>query len=514
MLDGTGELPVGWAWARLGEISHITGGLTKNPERAKWPEKLPFLRVSNVQAGYLDLSDVREIGVQLSELPRVLLRPSDLLIVEGNGSLDQIGRSAVWNGQIEACVHQNHIIKARFSESGFSEWVNFWLSSADGRKIVEAVASSTSGLHTLSISKISEFLVPVAPPAERQRIMSSVQALFVDLDEAEAAMARARAGLGGYRASLLHAACTGQLTSAWRASRPPPAEDGPALLRRILSKRRAAWEHAELARLQAQGKPPVGNGWKTRYPEPALPDLNGMQALPDGWTWASVNQLLSEPARNGISVEGRAEPPGTPALRLDALSEAGLRYDRRRFIDLPAEKAAALSIIAGDFLVSRANGSLHLVGRGCLAGMPPEPTVFPDTMIRLRFMLSGVATWVSTIWEARLVRQHLEGRAKTTAGIQKLSQDDLQTTVIPLPPETEMDEAIMQLADARMNEDGWSDGGILRQSILHAAFTGRLIPQDPADEPASALLARLRAAPAAPRRSRAPSQLPPPRMGV
>jgi type I restriction enzyme S subunit len=155
------ELPVGWVWARLSELGEVTGGLTKNPDRDGFPGKLPFLRVANVQMGRLDLTDMKEIGVRPEERDRLLLAPNDLLVVEGNGSIEQIGRCALWSDEIRPCVHQNHIIKVRFSDPALASWALRWLLSPSGRAHIRAVASSTSGLHTLSIAKIQNLPVPV-----------------------------------------------------------------------------------------------------------------------------------------------------------------------------------------------------------------------------------------------------------------------------------------------------------------------------------------------------------------
>lgn len=174
----------------------------------------------------------------------------------------------------------------------------------------------------------------------------------------------------------------------------------------------------------------------------------------------------------------------------------GLDFTRRRYIDIPANKAADLAIREGDFLISRANGSLALMGRACVAGIPPVPTVFPDTMIRFRLASAELARWAAVAWRSVFVREHLERRAKTSAGIWKISQDDMRSAPIPLPPSYEITAILEALATAQVENgelpgDGFADA--LRQSILHAAFTGRLVPQDPADEPAAALLARLAA---------------------
>jgi type I restriction enzyme S subunit len=168
------ELPEGWAWARVGQLGSILGGLTKNPKRAKLAHQYPYLRVANVYANELRLDHIERIGVEDRELAKLLLEPGDLLIVEGNGSREQIGRVALWDGSIDPCVHQNHLIKARLVLPEMSRWILTWLLSPGGRVLVEAVASSTSGLYTLSVGKVGGLLVPIPPLAEQHRIVAEV----------------------------------------------------------------------------------------------------------------------------------------------------------------------------------------------------------------------------------------------------------------------------------------------------------------------------------------------------
>ena len=88
----------------------ISGGLTKNSKRHELPIKMPYLRVANVYYNELDLTEIKTIGVTENEIERTLLQKDDLLFVEGNGSKEQIGRVAIWNGSVENCLHQNHLI--------------------------------------------------------------------------------------------------------------------------------------------------------------------------------------------------------------------------------------------------------------------------------------------------------------------------------------------------------------------------------------------------------------------
>lgn len=168
------ELPDSWQWCYFESIGFVSGGLTKSIKKNTNQRKIPYLRVANVYANELRLDEIHEIGVSETELDRVLLQDKDLLIVEGNGSPEQIGRIAIWNDSIRPCVHQNHLIKVRLIEKTLSEFIVFWLMSLHGREQIKAVASSTSGLYTLSISKISSLPIPLPPLQEAKEISSLV----------------------------------------------------------------------------------------------------------------------------------------------------------------------------------------------------------------------------------------------------------------------------------------------------------------------------------------------------
>ncbi|MFZ2651265.1 MAG: restriction endonuclease subunit S [Burkholderiaceae bacterium] len=169
-----GDNKTNWRDALIGEVGQVISGLTKNPKREALPRKMPYLRVANVYANELRLSDIEYIGVADKEVEKLLVRRGDLLIVEGNGSPDQIGRVALWDGSIPDCVHQNHLIKVRFAADVAPQWALIWLLSPGGRREIERVSSSTAGLHTLSTGKISRLPIPVPPLAEQHRIVAEV----------------------------------------------------------------------------------------------------------------------------------------------------------------------------------------------------------------------------------------------------------------------------------------------------------------------------------------------------
>ncbi len=198
-----------WVRKTLGDVARVVGGLTKNPKRAKLSNLMPYLRVANVYANELRLEKIEHIGVADSELEKLLLKAGDLLIVEGNGSKGQIGRVALWDGSIEPCVHQNHLIKVRVTGAAIPKWILFWLLSPPGRKHIEQVSSSTSGLYTLSVGKVASLPLVLPPPAEQHRIVAEVERRFSLIEKVEVATAASL-----QRASLLRQALLSQSFAA------------------------------------------------------------------------------------------------------------------------------------------------------------------------------------------------------------------------------------------------------------------------------------------------------------
>jgi type I restriction enzyme S subunit len=227
-----GPLPAGWAWQTLLEVADVTGGLTKNAKRDSLPKRIPYLRVANVYSNELRLDEIKDIGVTSTEAEKVRLLKGDLLIVEGNGSLDQIGRVAAWNGSVPDCGHQNHLIRARCHPNAHYAFVLMFLLSPHGRDVIEKQAASTSGLHTLSVSKVQRLPVPLCSLPEQQEIVRVLDEQFEAIErnerELEAALQRSEA----LRQSILKKAFTGRLVP-----QDPADEPASALLARLLAER-------------------------------------------------------------------------------------------------------------------------------------------------------------------------------------------------------------------------------------------------------------------------------------
>jgi type I restriction enzyme S subunit len=232
--SGRAQLPEGWEWATFAQITEIQGGIQKQPSRAPRANAYPFVRVANVLRGQLDLTEIHSIELFGGELDRLRLEKGDLLIVEGNGSPNEIGRMAVWNGSIANCVHQNHIIRARPRSGISASYVEAYWNSPRGSSEVKSVASSTTGLYTLSIGKISPLAVPCPPLAEQHRIVAEVERRLSIADGVEATIETALARAERLRQAILKRAFEGRLV-------PQDPNDEPAsvLLERIRKQREA-----------------------------------------------------------------------------------------------------------------------------------------------------------------------------------------------------------------------------------------------------------------------------------
>ena len=156
--------PKGWPLAPLGVHADVQGGVQVSAKRVVLPIELPYLRVANVMRGNLNLSEIKTIRVNAAEARRAALAKGDVLIVEGHGNPNEIGRAAIWDGSISHCIHQNHLIRARPSGCTLTpEYLETFLNSEVGRRILIQNGKTTSGLNTISTRNVKEVLLPLPP---------------------------------------------------------------------------------------------------------------------------------------------------------------------------------------------------------------------------------------------------------------------------------------------------------------------------------------------------------------
>jgi type I restriction enzyme S subunit len=201
------DLPDSWRWARLDEIADVVCGVTKDGSkqgRAGYVE-VPYLRVANVQRGYLDLKSMATIRVSRDTCEYLRLREGDILFNEG-GDRDKLGRGWVWEGQINPCIHQNHVYRARLFAPIIDPRLVSWHGNTFGQQWFIEGGKQTTNLASLNKTTLRSFPVPIPPLAEQRRIVATVEELMAICDELEHSLAAEQTERGRLLEALLHAA--------------------------------------------------------------------------------------------------------------------------------------------------------------------------------------------------------------------------------------------------------------------------------------------------------------------
>lgn len=169
--------PKGWDVVELSSICEVKGGLQVTSKRSGNPIEVPYLRVANVYRDKLLLDEIKTIRVTEKELERTSLCTGDILFVEGHGNKNEVGRASVWNGEIELCTHQNHLIRCRPFDSVIPEYLSAYANSSSGRRQLLSMSKTTSGLNTLSTSNISDLKILLPPRKLQQEYLDKVSCI-------------------------------------------------------------------------------------------------------------------------------------------------------------------------------------------------------------------------------------------------------------------------------------------------------------------------------------------------
>lgn len=211
-LDWLPEVPENWDVGKLKGLAKVQTGVTlgKHHSDAHLEER-PYLRVANVQAGYLDLSEVTTLRLPRQEAIRFQLQPGDVLMTEG-GDIDKLGRGAIWNNEIAGCLHQNHIFAVRpRNERLRSEFLVYVMSSPVGRIYFEKTAKKTTNLASTNSTTLKAFSVPIPSVEEQDSILRTIE---LEAGIVDAAIQRARREIDlirEYRTRLISDVVTGKL---------------------------------------------------------------------------------------------------------------------------------------------------------------------------------------------------------------------------------------------------------------------------------------------------------------
>lgn len=463
-------LPPGWEWAKLGQVAHLVGGGTPSRKYSEYfagdipwltPTEVPKLRISRVT------NSKERITAEAIKKSSAKIVPIGTVLMTSRASIGYVAIAGV-----ELATNQGF---ASFIPGAgvHNLYLAFWLwGNAD---FIRQHATGTT-FKEITKSKLRTFQLPLPPLPEQQAIVAKIEELFTQLDAGEAALKRAQANLKRYKASVLKAACEGRLvpTEADLARAEgrdyEPASD---LLARILKERRAKWE----ADLRAKGKEPA----KAKYKEPAAPDTASLPELPEGWRWATVEQVAN------IQL-GRQRAPRyhhgnnmRKYIRAANITWEGIDTSDVLEMDFQTADFAEYKLRCGDVLLSEASGSKSEVGKPAIWRDELDNCCFQNTVIRVRpIIVTAEFLFLYFLYCAKTEKFGLISRG---VNIHHLSASRLAKLNIPLPPLTEqariVGEVEMRLslikAEGRDTRTRIHRAARLRQAILKRAFEGRLV---------------------------------------
>ncbi|HIY71971.1 MAG TPA: restriction endonuclease subunit S [Candidatus Luteimonas excrementigallinarum] len=457
-----------WERVRLGDVAHLVNGFAFKSSAFNESEGMPIVRIRDVTSG-----SAGTFYRGPTDDPRMTFIEDGQIAIGMDGDFN----SRLWSGG-RALLNQR-VCTVQADEEFYSQRLLSYALPGYLRLINEHTSAVT--VKHLSSFTVRDIPLPLPPLNEQRRIVEKIETLFAELDKGEESLRQVQTLLARYRQSVLKAAVTGELTADWRAERAGKLEHGRDVLERILQTRRETWE---------------GRG---RYKQPVQP-ADELPSLPQGWVWATVDQVVAV-FRNGLSKKPGSEPSRFPILRISATRPLSVDIADVRYYPASDDSEVAASWVEkGDLLFTRYSGSTHFVGV-CGQMRGDEPVLHPDKLIKARAIdMDGLdIDFLEIAWNAGETRRHIASKIKTTSGQQGVAGADIKAAPFPLPPPEEQGlisrlvwEALDRVRELQSHcEAELARSSALRQSILKDAFSGRLVPQDPHDEPASELLARI-----------------------
>ncbi len=350
----------------------------------------------------------------------------------------------------------------------------------------------------LTSSAMKQIPMVVPPAAEQTRIVAKLEELLSDLDAGVAELKAAQKKLGQYRQSLLKAAVEGALTAEWRVQN-TPAECGAQLLERILIERRARWEAKQVAKFEEQGKAPPKD-WREKYPEPVKPDVSDLPELPEGWVWASVGQLLAELTSGSRDWAPYYDRGSSVFVMAQNVRPWRPNFAFKQYVDPPIDhRDRVRSEIHADDLLTTIVGAN--TGQVCRVADPVASHFVCQSVALMRLVRPPMSEFVNAVLNSEGHGQRQFREMNYGAGRPHLSFDQLESVLVPLPPQGEQAQIVSMVTESLVYVEQIESELLLlakqsaaqRQNILRAAFAGQLVPQDPNAEPASVLLERIRA---------------------
>jgi type I restriction enzyme, S subunit len=484
---GNNNLPETWVKVRLADIVKPT-----RPKHS--PQDFPtlqFIGMENVEAHSMKLLGTVPASSMRSNA--VHFQPGDVLY----------GRLRPYLNKVY-CPNFEGLCSAEFIVFPPRDWIEskflqYFLNSSGF--VSFATHLNAGDRPRVDFDQIGAYQIPLVPVHEQKRIVAEIEKQFTRLDASVAALKRVQANLKRYRAAVLKAACEGRLvpTEAELARREGRSyEPASVLLERILVDRRSRWESSQLAKSRASGRNPENDDWKKKYDPPENLGNELDRVTCESWVWATVDQLTigDRTCSYGVLQPGDDVADGVLFIRVGDINNGRVATTGiKRIAPQIADQYPRTSLRGGEVLIT-------LVGAIGRTAVVPESLAGANTARAVGVI--PVTKLITARWLELWLRNpqkvnELTGQAHEVAR-KTLNLEDVRRASVALPPVNEQDRIVGEVERRLSVVDeveaevgaGLKRADRLRQAILKIAFEGKLVPQDPNDKPADALLERIR----------------------
>lgn len=488
-------MPVGWAKCSLTEFTRVVMGQSPSSDTYNHAASgLPFFQ------GKAEFGQIYpRVNKYCSEPNKIAEPGATLLSVRAPVGPTNLAHEKCCIGRGLAAIHPLDHIDPKFLLLLF-------------RSIESDISDKGTGSTFKAVTKafVENLRFALPPLNEQRRIIAKIDEIFSELDKGVESLQTAREQLKVYRQAVLKHAFEGKLTEQWRKNNKDGQKTPEELLVRIERQREAEYQRRLAAWQTAVNKWEKNGSRETKPLKPRTPkqvspitvkERDSLPPLPTGWEYLRLGTLIDEPAY-GTSKRCDYDIDGIGVLRIPNVVQGKIDATDLKFARFEDNEIEAYRLQAGDVLTIRSNGSLSLVGRCALVSSQEERYLYAGYLIRLRpnRMLVN-PSYLLALLSSHFLRSQIEGKAKSTSGVNNINAGEIQDLIIPYCSSSEQEHLIGSLAEALSSIDATESeiakelerSVLLRQAILKKAFSGQLVAQDPNDEPASILLGRIEA---------------------
>jgi type I restriction enzyme S subunit len=449
------DLPPGWAETTLGEIADTSLGKMLDRGKATGEHTVSYLRNVNVQWGRIDLDDVLTMDISPEEREFFRLEPGDLLVCEGG----EIARCAIWGGRAEYMAYQKALHRIRPHSGVEVKYLRYLMEHMSLVGLLSPYSTGSTIKH-LPQQQLRRILIYLPPTAEQRRIAAVLEDHLLSIDRSIGQLTKLIQRIEHFRDALIAATCIGRLivdsSTEALAAGPSPASS-------------------------VDGDLPV---------------------IPKHWSWARIGEIAEVVGGVTKDSKNQSDPalPEVPYLRVANVQRGRLDLSSVTYIRVPPQKANQLELRPGDVLLNE-GGDRDKLGRGWIWEGQIPGCIHQNHVFRAR-ILGGVLHPKLLAWHANSFGKHwCEVNGRQSVNLASISLSRIKLLPVPVPPSQEQErlvsdaERYLTLLDSveQIVCASLSRAHKLRNALLGEAFVGRLVEQDPADEPASVLLQRIRA---------------------